>query len=110
MLCIDENWVLDENNIETKKAEYRVMDFYGPFLELNLKKYKDGQLVVKPIKTLIETSEITRSHFDLLSKASEELYERIGKFILKTQLFNVTIDSAKTEELLIKEFKKMRLF
>lgn len=109
MLALDKNWVEEENS-KSKIIEYRTMDFYGPFLTMTLKQYENGTMEVMPLYSQIETAQVSESHFSLLSKATQELYNEIGEFVLKTKLFDVRITSEKTEEALLKKLKDIRLF
>ena len=109
MLSIGNKWD-KKDDVETKIVEYRKMDFYGPFLTLYLEKNKDDAIKVIPVSCRIETAQISESSFTILSNASRELYQRLGKFILKTNLFSVVIDSEDTETILLKELKELPLF
>ena len=99
-----------KGDITQRKIEYRKMDFYGPFLYLDFKKYKDGPIIINPIYVKTETAEVSESDFSLLVKASREIYQEIGSFILKTKFFEVKITSEETEDIIIEELKKFLLF
>ena len=109
MLTLDKNLVKEENS-KSRIIEYRTMDFYGPFLTMALKQYENGAMEVMPLYSKIETAQVSESDFSLLSKATQELYNEIGEFVLKTKLFDVRITSEKTEEALIEKLKAIRLF
>ena len=109
MLTLENEWTKDDDR-QTKKAHYRKMDFYGPFLELDLRLYKSGLIKVTPGCYQIETVEVSQTDFSLLSDVTRELYQKIGPFVFVTKLFEVTIDSERTEELFIEKLKGIRLF
>lgn len=108
MLRIEKDWGAEE--VKIKIVEYRSMDFFGPFLTLELKQYKDGTIIITPVSIKIETTEVSRSQFWLLSKATQELYRDVGDFILKTKFFDVKINSEQTEELILQKLKDIKLF
>ena len=99
-----------KQGIVQAKIEYREMDFYGPFLYLDFKEYKDETIVVTPTTVKTETAEVSENDFSLLAKASREIYQEIGSFILKTKFFEVKITSEETEDIIIEELKKFPLF
>ena len=113
MFIIDENWK-KENGQEFKNLEYRVRDFYGPFLEMRLRKMEDGKLIVWPIRKTIETAEYSESDFSLICKAAKEIFEITGKFTLKIpyRKIEIEVNSADTnvEELILDKLKKLKLF
>jgi len=109
MLSLEKEWI-KEGKVESKEIEYRKMDFYGPFLTLKLKKYENGTIEVIPMYSIVETSEVFENHFLLLSKATQELYNEIGEFVLKTKLFSVKIDYQETEKILLEKLKNIKLF
>lgn len=103
------DWI-EKDHIKTRNLEYRVRDFYGPFVMFYLEQSESGRLRVVPVSLRVETAEVSESEFSLLSKAAKELYEEFGEFALKTKLFEVKIDSEKTEELLLDKLKNIDLF
>lgn len=109
MLFIERDWV-EFDLYKEKKAEYSGRDFYGPFLKMKIRQYKKGRIEVTPIVSWVETAEVSESHFSLLSKATKELYQAIGEFALKTKLFEVTVNSEATEELLREKLMELKLF
>ena len=109
MLFVVKDWIAYDG-YKDKYVEYRARDFYGPFLELRVRQHEKGRIEVKPLISKIETAEVSESHLSLLSKASKELYQQIGKFVLQTKLFDVTVNSEQTEELLIEKLMNLKLF
>lgn len=109
MLFVVKDWIAYDG-YKDKYVEYIARDFYGPFLELRIRKYEKGRIEVTPLIAKAETAEVSESHLSLLSKASKELYQEIGKFVLQTKLFDVTVNSEKTEELLLKKLMNLKLF
>ena len=109
MLVMGKSWIKLEK-YKVKSVEYRTMDFYGPFLTMKMRQYKGGKIDVIPLHCKIETAEVSKNHFSLLCKATQELYWEIGEFTLKTKLFEVIINSEKTEELLLEKLKSLKLF
>lgn len=112
MLLLDEAWKKARYMVHYKNAEYRRMDFYGPFLELRIERYAEKYLVVYPLSVKIETTEVSAYHFELLVEASKELYDELGKFILclPRHRIEIKIDSSNTNELIAKGLKRIQLF
>ena len=112
MLKIDENWK-KENNECYKNLEYRERDFYGPFLEMKLRKFDDGRLFLIPTRKIIETAEYSETDFALICKAVKEIHEKIGRFTLKIpyRKIEIEIDStdADIESLILQKLKSIRL-
>jgi len=109
MLATSKDWV-EFYGYKDKFVEYRARDFYGPFLEMRIRQYEKGRIEVIPFNSKVESAEFSENHLSLLSKATKELYRELGKFILKTRFFDVTIDSERTKALLLKELMKLKLF
>lgn len=109
MLFVVKDWI-ECDRYKDKYVEYRPRDFYGPFLEMRIRQYEKGRIEVTPLIARVETAEVSESHLSLLSKASKELYQEMGKFVLQTKLFEVTVDSEKTARLLLKKLMNIKLF
>ena len=109
MLFMGKEWV-EFDGYREKEIEYRRRDFYGPFVGMRMRQYKKGRIEITALYSKAETVEVSESQFSLLSKATKELYHEIGKFVLKTKLFEVTVDSDKTRELLLKKLMELKLF
>ena len=100
----------EQEEFYTMNVEFREMDFYGPFLLLELKRrFKTKEIKVRPIEKKIETPQISENDFSLISKASKELFEQIKAFKLCLKNFEVVIDSSNTEELILEKLKEQPL-
>lgn len=92
-------------------VEYKYMDFYGPYVNFEIERNnKLLEIMATPVSLVIETAEVTMSDYDILVKASEELYDLFGEFYLKTGYFIAKIDSRDIEAILYNEMKKIKLF
>ena len=110
MLDIIENWT--KNQVTEKSEallEYRVRDFYGPFVECRIE--KNGTIRVTPLALKVETPEYSMDDFPLISKLAKEVFSKFGEFTLCLERFEVVIDDPDTaEEAILEKLKKIRLF
>lgn len=112
MFVMDEDWK-KENNECYKNLEYRERDFYGPFLQMKLRKLEDGKLLLIPKRKIVETVEYSASDFSLICKAVKEIYEEVGKLTLQLPYRNIEIEVKSTdtdiESLILEKLKSIRL-
>lgn len=110
MLDLEKKWSSEGNGVSNKVIEYRRMDFYGPFLKMRLRRFRNGSIEISPWCVTLETSEVSGTQFSLLAEASKEIYQELGPFTLKLSRFEVLINSEDTERLILDELKKIKLF
>ena len=112
MFVMDEDWK-KENNEYYKNLEYRERDFYGPFLQMKLRKFEDGKLLLIPTRKIIETAEYSVSDFSLICKAVREIHEEVGQLAFCLPYRNIEIEVKSTdtdiESLILEKLKSIRL-
>ena len=101
----------DRDNVEFADLEYKFMDFYCPYVNFVVERNnKIQEIMVTPVSLAIETAEVSMTDFNLLVKAALEIYDLLGEYYLKTDLFIAKIDSRNVEDIILGELKKLRLF
>jgi len=110
MLDLGNAWSIEGNGIKRKVIEYRRKDFYGPFLKLNLRQFENESIEISPWRVVIESAEVSETHFSLLVTATKEIFKEFGPFTLHLTRFDVLFDSEDTERLILDELKKIKLF
>ena len=109
MISVGNNWV-EKGNVKTCIVEYKKMDFYGPFLTFSLEKSKEGSIAVTPVSCITENPQEYEGDYKTLITATQELYKEIGKYTLRTKLFEARINSVETEKIILQKLKELSLF
>jgi hypothetical protein len=114
MLKFQESWVKQGDGHLKKDVQYSLMEFCGPFVDFGFRKQSNGEnLTVTPVKNYAESAENSKSQFDLIVLASQEIYKEFGKFTLNLPAVkqSILIESVDDVEKKMLEFlKNIKLF
>lgn len=114
MLRLQESWVKRVDGILVKEGQFSETDFIGPFIDFEFSKEPNGKrITVLPKKSYCETVKYSKSQFELIVLAGEEIFEKFGEFTLKLPEIGeqVVIKSAGTvKETIYSILKNMKLF
>lgn len=101
------------DGIKKHQLKYTGVDFYGPFLFMELEIFPNGEITITPKKVKQENVEFSVNHLDIILDASEEILQKYGKFTLKIPKWNWYIEVKDHEQIkkeLGKRIRSIRLF